>query len=337
MYRRQQIASLTGLNHALLAEYTASTSNGDEAVFAGEMSDGAHNLGFSQFATIFHPVQDFREYSDKMLSYLFGPTFLSAFQKGDHEDDLIWQIFKSRASHGVLDAPAEGDEGRTRQLLASFFLRGNRLPMWSMDNTPLLTQAGRSQYSAEMEETYLSRASEEVTPETLYSWYLHLYNSFHWQSSTVCTLHYTAEENGLRCVLPFHDGGLIDFLSQMPESWGRGLDLKPTKYPLKWMLENRIRYPTHLQVGPHSYLYDVDHSFSHTAEILYGSSLRPLFLERFGRKVPQSWLDRVDDSVFDAEYIDQILVRYQEGVEVGGGEMNDVMMLGLLALTECYG
>ena len=54
---------------------------------------------------------------------------------------------------------------------------------------------------------------------------------------------------------------IIKFLNEMPESWGRGLELKPTKYPLKWMLENCINYPMELQTGPHSYLYDINPSF----------------------------------------------------------------------------
>ncbi len=66
----------------------------------------------------------------------------------------------------------------------------------------------------------------------------------------------------------------------MPESWGRGLDLKPTKYPLKWMLEHCIDYPLHLQVGPHLYLYDVDPTFSHSAKFMYGSAFTPYIKPR---------------------------------------------------------
>ena len=49
-YRAQQFTNLTGFNHWILAEFAASTSSGGEVVFAGEMSDGAHNFGFSQYA-----------------------------------------------------------------------------------------------------------------------------------------------------------------------------------------------------------------------------------------------------------------------------------------------
>jgi Asparagine synthase len=331
LFQSQQLASVTGLNHFLLASHTAATSAGGEAVFAGEMSDGAHNLGFSQFVTIFHPVLDFREYADKMGSYLYGPTFFEQFRKGKFEDDLVWQIFRTRAGEAAFDDLGRDAAERTRQMLASFFLRGNRLPLWSLRNSRVLTDQGRDVYTREMQATYLDRASNEVTPETLYSWYLHLYNSFHWQGSTVATLAHTAAANGLRAELPFHDGALQDFLSAMPESWGRGLDLKPTKYPLKWMLQNRVRYPMHLQVGPHSYLYDVDPSFSHSAELLYGSSFAPLFRAKLKSRAYEAWLD---PSIFDMAYIDRIAKRYvAAGEEVRGGEMNDLMTLCTLAMV----
>ena len=63
----------------------------DQRVFAGdrdagEISDGVHNFGFSQFLTIFHPSLEFREYADKMAS-LCGVQSLSS-------DSAIWSAFK---------------------------------------------------------------------------------------------------------------------------------------------------------------------------------------------------------------------------------------------------
>ena len=62
-----------------LAKYVSIYHKG-KSVFCGEISDGAHNLGFSQFTTIFHTSKHFREYSDKMASYLYGPTFMQIFE-----------------------------------------------------------------------------------------------------------------------------------------------------------------------------------------------------------------------------------------------------------------
>lgn len=205
------------------------------------------------------------------------------------------------------------------------------MPFTSLTNSKLLSNNGRVVYAAQMEETYLTRAGSEATPETLYAWYLHLYNSFHWQGATVATLEHTAAAHGMRCALPFHDGRLIEFLSAMPESWGRGLDLKPTKYPLKWMLQNRIDYPLHLQVGPHSYLYDVDPSFSHLGELLFGSSFAAVFKESLATDWCQK---RLDPKMFDLDYVDSIVNRYLNNEEVRGAEMND---LGVLAFQSAIG
>jgi hypothetical protein len=326
LFRSQQLASITGLNHWLLARRAAETGHPGEMVFAGEISDGAHNLGFSQFVTIFHPVLAFREYSDKMASFLFGPTALGLLQAGTFETDPIYQLLRSRTAGAVFDAPAAAPDC-ARQLLASFFLRASRVPLWSLDNVTMLTTGGRAAYSTEMEAAYLSH-NGAVTPETLYSWYLHLYNSFHWQGSTVATFAITASAAGLRSALPFWDTRLQAFLAAMPESWGRGLDLNPTKYPLKWMLKNRIRYPMHLQVGPHSYLYDVDPTFSHSAELLYGSALGRHFKSVLAAR---EYKDVLSPDVFNLPYLDAMVDRYLGGSETRGMEMSDLLVLSLVS------
>ena len=59
----------------------------------------------------------------------------------------------------------------------------------------------------------------DINENNIYSYYLHLYHSFHWQGGTG-SLEYICESFGLRRRLPFLDKSLIDFLSEMPESWG---------------------------------------------------------------------------------------------------------------------
>jgi hypothetical protein len=334
LLRPHQLAGLTLVSHGVLGDFVARTTGGDETVFAGEISDGAHNLGFSQFATIFHPSLEFREYADKMGSYLYGPTFLELFRKDQFASDLIYDLFRRRAGGAVFEEPAAGDVERRRQFLASFFLRGNRLPLWSLDNTGLLTAAGRRLYTDEIERPYLGRAAEELTPETLYSWYLHLYNSFHWQGSTVTTIVATAEALGLRLALPFWDARLQDFLAAMPETFGRGLDLNPTKYPLKWALRNRIAYPMHLQVGPHSYLYDVDPTFSHAAETLYRSAFSAYF--KYGLQA-RGYRQLFASEFFDVGRMDGLVDRYLRGEELKGADMGDIVTLIWLTTAGWYG
>jgi hypothetical protein len=335
LFKSHHVAGGTSINHAILADFVARTTNGEEMVFAGEISDGVHNLGFSQYLTIFHPVIEFREYSDKMMSYLFGPTFLRLFQNGQFVEDPIYNLFRSRAGNAIFDQPSDGGPmDRTRQLLASFFLRSNRLPLWSLRNNNMLTEKGIHRYTDEMESTYLKEAADSATPETLYSWYLYLYNSFHWQCSTVAPLFLTTEANGLAMALPFWDSRIQEFLSAMPENWGRGLDLNPTKYPLKWMLKNCIDYPMHLTTGPHSYLYDVNPSFSIPAEMLYASGFTPYFKESLQSR---AYHDLLSPEAFNMDYIDSIVNRYLEGTEVRGSELRDLIPLCWLSLVGWYG
>ncbi|MBI4283289.1 MAG: hypothetical protein HY663_02325 [Chloroflexi bacterium] len=334
LLRSHQIVSGTVFAHGTLADFVGQTTDGNEIVFAGEISDGAHNLGFSQFVTIFHPSLEFREYSDKMASYLYGPTFFRLFRSGQFANDPIYHLLRGRCGNAIFDEPAEDDLDRRKQLLASFFLRANRIPLWSLRNCKMLTDVGRERYSVEMEEAYVSRAAEEVTAETLYSWLLHLYNSFHWQGSTVRTMALTAEAESLRLALPFWDSRLQEFLSAMPENWGRGLDLNPTKYPLKWALKHRIDYPMHLQTGPHSYLYDVDPNFSHAAEILYGSALGPYFKSLLRKR---DYRDVLSPEIFDLGYIDVLVDRYLEGAETRGAEMNDLITICFFCMVDWYG
>jgi hypothetical protein len=335
MLRANQVASFTALSHGYLADYVAATTKGDESVFGGEISDGAHNLGFSQFATMFHPVLEFREYADKMGSYLFGPTFLQSMVTGKFASDPIYRWMSERYPASSFDAHVPGDlPVQSRQMLSSFFLRASRMPLASLKAGRVLTEHGRALYSKTMEEAYIAGPAKAVTPDTLYAWYLRLYNSFHWQGSTVATMALTAEAQGLRLALPFWDSGIQTFLSAMPESFGRGLDLNPTKYPLKWALKNRINYPNHLQVGPHSYLYDVDHSFNHAEEVVYHSAFTPYFKDKLKAR---GYRNVLSPEMINVEYLDGLVTKFLAGGAVDGSELGDLVSLCLLSSTGWYG
>ena len=111
----------------------------------------------------------------------------------------------------------------------------------------------------------------------------------------------------------------------MPESWGRGLDINNTKYPLKWMLSNRVDYPMHFQEGPHSYLYDVNPTFSHAAEIMYSSSFTKIYKEIFRKK---EFINSMDPDFFDLKYLNKIIDSYLEGEEVSGQALSDLYIIG---------
>ena len=125
----QQFGAGTGYNHWLLAKGAKEISKPGAVIFAGEISDGAHNLGFSQYFSIYHPASHpFREYSDKMASYLFGPTFLKQLIEGKHEDDPVWKIFKPYHEKTKFNKLAKGKDEIIHQLISTFYLSGGRIP-----------------------------------------------------------------------------------------------------------------------------------------------------------------------------------------------------------------
>jgi len=329
--KKHHFYSFTGVNHFVFAE-AANRRGAGEAVFAGEISDGAHNLGFSQYATIFHPSHDFREYADKMASYLFGPTFARRILGGDFEGDPIFTLFRSLDPNSQYDPPQASHEDRLRQLFQSFFLRNGRRPFWSGANVRALTPNGLDRYTSEMTSTYLG-GTETSDPEELYSWYLHLYNSFHWQGATVATLQASADLHGLRAHLPFWDANLQSLLGVMPESAGRGLDFNRTKFPLKHMLENKLDYPMEFQTGPHAYTYDVQHDFNHNFELLYHSALAEGARALLGRR---EYHEVLSPDVFDLSYIDGLVESYLGGEPLAGLDRETLVAIYLICQIGWY-
>ena len=307
--KQNQTPSLTAVNHFLLAEKAAQFTSQDSTVFAGEMSDGAHNLGFAQYISIFHPNSiDFREYSDKMSSYLFGPSFIKFASKENVASDPVWKILTSGKNINF-EEPKLKLEDRIKQFLISFFLRNSRLPFLPGSDLNLLTEHGSELHQEQIYDEYFSELEPYLKVENIYSLYLYLYNSFHWQGSTVNSLEFSGDHFDLNITNPFHDTELIQMLEKMPEEYGRGLELKQTKYPIKWMLENKLDYDLTLNGGLHSYLYDEDPSFNHSKEILTNSAFASIFKSNI---IASDLLKSLDSSIFDINYINHIVKNYIE-------------------------
>lgn len=324
--KSNQLANLTSINHFLLARASCNYASADTRIFAGEMSDGAHNLGFSQYVSIFHPNSiDFREYSDKMRSYLFGPSFLDFISKNDLKKDPIWNYIRNQSSI-ELEIPKAEIRDLVDQFLTSFFLRNSRLPFTSKDDLKLLTAKGASAHEIYIKDNYFSILLPFYSTQYLYSLYLELYNSFHWQASTVNSLEIAGSHFNLELINPFHDIDLIKLLKIMPEHMGRGLDLNPTKYPLKWTLEHRLNYDLAINKGLHSYLYDDDPRFSHSEEILFHSELSSFFKSRI---LSTSLFDKLNDHLFDMKYINKLKSDYTENREIDNRSFSDLLSISM--------
>jgi hypothetical protein len=323
-FKSKHIYSLFAYNFYLVANYVRLNGSTSDAIFNGEISDGAHNLGFSQFATILeHPDENFREYSDKMASYLFGPSFFKIIENNEISKDAVFKLLRMRKDESIID----NTEGLSEQdwkykYIQSFFLSSNRIPFAKLPIDDMLTKFGKAKYQSEICDTYFQEFNEKVTSETLYSWILHLYNSFHWQGGTVRGIMTAPENYNMQTSAPFWDRRLQDFLGSMPESWGRGLELKHTKYALKWMLKNKVDYPSNLQIGPHSYLYDTDPTWRADSDMLYGSKISKKHYENQLKTF--NYKELLDDKFFNLDYINKLVDDYCQGKVETGQKLTDL-------------
>ena len=175
-----------------------------------------------------------------------------------------------------------------------------------------------------MNKNYFDEIASKLNSSNLYSIFLYYYNYFHWSSGPVKGLIGSITNNNMKIGAPFHDYNVIDFLSQMPEDWGRGLDFRRTKFPLKWVLEEKLKFPMHLQSGPHSYLYDIDPSWSAIKDIMYGSAAVSFFIEILNSK---SYKDILDPKYFDYSYVDSLIKAYSKKEELDTIRLNDLSYL----------
>ncbi|MCX6158533.1 MAG: asparagine synthase-related protein [Ignavibacteriae bacterium] len=326
VFKSNNIVSYNTYNFSKLADFINKNAGKEDKVFSGEISDGVHNFGFSQYATILnHPDLNFREYADKMSSYLFGPSFYKSVKEGYFQKDVVYNYLKSRYPENSFTERTTDDKIELNlEFLSSFFFSKARIPFYDNMSNGLIKESAKEIFN-NLKKDYLLQYAKLLNENNIYSILINLYNSFHWQGSTIKAISKPLENYGKDIKLPFWDRYLQEYLQKMPENFGRGLDFNNTKYPLKWVLKNKINYPIHLQKGPHSYLYDVNPGFSHLSETINASNVK----ENFKSKLNDKNLEKFSNDLFDTEYLSKISNKYKESVELAGPELNDLSSLVL--------
>lgn len=332
-YRGKHMYSATTHSFSLLSNKLTEAAGPGATIFNGETSDSFHNFGFSQFVTFFHTVKAFTEYGDKMNCYLYGPSFFKKVMDGSWSKDKVAQIFQKM--NGIeLTAPAGDRSDIIEAFLYPLFYGGPRLPFAKTSVNPALNAGGQDALYRFPFREYAPQVLDKMTEENLYSWYIHLYHSFHSQGATVNTQKHAMTMNGHKWRQPFNDLQMVQTLSQAPESWGRGLDFNHTKFPLKWVAQNKIRFPYEvLDEGAHSYLYDVIEGFSLFAEIMYRSGVTSGFR---GALSERKYRDLISDEYMDVSYLDGLVDGYLNGQEVRGADFNNLITLATLSVTGWY-
>jgi len=332
-YRSKHMYTYVTYNFAKLSEGLFK-ADGESIVFNGETSDSFHNFGFSQFATFFHTKKSFTEYADKMNCYLYGPSFFKKVINGTYERDKVFQIYRKMMDGVDFVSGLDKKEEIINSYLFPFFYGSPRIPFAKTSNNPALTEKGQDALHRFPYGEYMPEVLTEFSENNMYSWLVYLYHSFHSQGSTVNIQKHAMEYNSHRWRSPFNDYRLIELLSKAPEKWGRGLELNNTKYPLKWVAKNKIKFPYELlDEGPHSYLYDVIEGFSLFAEITYRSGVTEFFKETLKGRPYKNILT---DEYFDMKYLDRLCAEYLGGKEVKGQDFNNLVSLITLCITGWY-
>lgn len=333
-FRARHMYIFTSFSTTKLAQVVKDEQGPGQTIFNGEASDSFHNFGFSQFATLFHTDKDFTEYADKMNCYLFGPSFFKKVLAGTFAKDKVYQMFKMMNPGVEFEEKHLGRKELLESYLLPFFYGSPRIPFAKTVSNPALTLSGNRAVRSYPYREYMPEVLESLDETNLYSWYCYLYHSFLAQGSSAATRRHAAEFNGHGWRSPFHDQRVVELLAQAPESWGRGLDFHHTKYPLKWMVINKIKFPFEiLATGPHSYLYDVIEGFSLAAEIVYRSGITQYFKDKLRSSNYRSLLS---DEYFDMAYVDSLVEGYLSGKEVKGKDFNNLQTLITLCVTGWY-
>jgi hypothetical protein len=321
------------LHHLKIADQIGEGSEAGTRVFNGEASDSIHNFGFSQFVSVNYDNMQLREYADKAKSYLYGPSFFDTVLKGTYHDDKVLNFFHGYYGAEKFDSLHGASESHRRMsYFQAFMLSYPRVPFAKWQTSVATAELQRS-YANFVSETYFSDITTQAQPDTLYYWLLQLYRRFHFHSFQISINHTALAPHGLSCSIPFQDMQLVDFMYQMPEDWGRGLELRTTKYPLRHLAEHKWRMPLHIltEPGPHSYIAESDRRWSYAGgswniycEIMFKS----VFKSYFQTTLKDAKLEDVfDGALFNLTAMQEAVNCYVAGEE----RIQDVSLLFRLA------
>lgn len=255
--------------------------NNSASIFSGEASDSIHNFGFSQFVSVTYNNYELREYGDKMKSYLFSPSFFTSIKKGNFHENKIFQFFKYYFGD---DKFIDYDKLNPEELLAfyfkSFMLSYERVPFAKSVNSHYSLPALQKEFHLSQNRNIFDSIVAQSTEKNLYYNLLQLYRHYHFHSPQIEVKHVPLRNFGNNCKIPFLDSELVKFMYSMPENWGRGLELKPTKYPLRHLANESWNIPVNIlqESGAHSYISETDKrwnysggSWSLNCEVIYNS------------------------------------------------------------------
>ena len=270
--------------HFILSNYIDNKfgEKNNYALFNGECSDSLHNFGFSQGMTMLHDSRAFREYADKMSSYIYSPTFYQKIVDDTYKDDAVYKILKNGKFQ------KNTPDNRVFEWLFDFVFRKD------IKNKFISSDAMNS-FKLWTRENYFEKIIQNITKENLYYWLYRIYLDFHLQGTNISKI--IVETPNIR--MPYYDYNLFKFLASIPEYWGRDLEMNPTKYPIKKIIQSgRYDFPLHLfDKGVSSYTSEFNPGVSWHDEFMRKSNLSDHFFKTVD-------FDCKIDEMYSSKYFD---------------------------------
>lgn len=297
----------------------------DVVVFNGDGSDSFQNFGFSQYETLLHEDGNFRAYADKMKNYLFGSTFFKKIKNNTFLEDTVYKIFLNLNQDKEF-VNAKSSKDRIYYYLVSFILSDIRVPFRKFSCKKYVKDRAFRNFEKWLKRNYFQEAIDNINETNLYYWFLCLYNNFHLQSPQFRIF----RERFKNARFPFLDLNLFKFMSKMPENFGRGLEFRSTKYPLrrltkKVLTKEQIKI---IEAKPHSYIYEVEDMNVFNEYLLKGSvseSIKDSIDTRKCRKI-------FSNKYFKTEKIEALVKEFKQGKLKNVSE-SEAKLLIILALA----
>ena len=85
-----------------------------------------------------------------------------------------------------------------------------------------------------------------------------------------------------------------------------------TKFPLKESFKKHLSYPSYLEEGPHSYMYDINEFVSSHTELIINNKTRRYILKILNKYHPLDFLDKLN---FNHNLINHHIKEYAKGNE----------------------
>jgi asparagine synthetase B (glutamine-hydrolysing) len=305
---------------------------GKEAVaFQGEGSDSLHNFGFSQFVSLPHDDEKFLEYADKMKNYLFSPAFLKKIKNNTFSSDTVYKIFRYFSQNKeYVDVKNLNENKKIYYYLLSFIFSDVRIPFRRVESKRFIKNAAFQTYEKWLKKEYFQSAVENISENNLYYYFSILYTAFHLQSPPP-RIYRTGLKN-MR--YPYVDSNIFRFTYKMPQSFGRGLEFRTTKYPLRKMAKKLLpeKIFNILEAGPHSYLSDVE-----AVNIWNEYFLKGPVYEYMKAKIDFQKCRKIFDAeTFHTDEIRNFVREFKQG-KIRDISFDDAKFLLILTLLSIYG